>query len=108
MPTRCAPNVAAIEVAYSAATFCGLRPERLTTMSLITTRAPRRHAATDLFAAHACPESGSGAAPENALYQRRWRLALLSSLPGLTRQSIFFARNLSARKMDARVKPHRR
>ncbi len=29
----------------------------------------------------------------------------LGSLPGLTRQSIFFARNFFAKMMDARVKP---
>ncbi len=38
-------------------------------------------------------------------YQRRWSLTLLSSLPGLTRQSIHLRKKILAKKMDARVKP---
>ncbi len=41
------------------------------------------------------------ATPSPALIGARLRL----SLPGLTRQSIFFAMSLLAKKMDARVKP---
>jgi len=33
------------------------------------------------------------------------RANLGASLPGLTRQSIFFAKSLPAKRMDARVKP---
>src|SRR5436190_23049884 len=40
MPTRCAPNAPASEIAYSGAKSCWFRLERLTTKSLITARPP--------------------------------------------------------------------
>src|SRR5262245_4974779 len=94
MPVMRAPNVPAIEAAYSAAKSCGPRPERLTTTSLSMARPPRgrrerakiagRRRVEAVYARRAVLQRAMGLKPSTPAWSRRvpCRVQGADAIPG--------------------------